>query len=279
MKKIYITGDCHGFYERFSAKAFPEQKQMDRDDFVIVTGDFGFWDNSEEQQYWRKWLTKKPFTLLWADGNHENFDMLNSFPVEKWHGGNVHRISENILHLMRGQVFDIQGKKWFVMGGAPSHDIDDGILDPSAPDFHSQLKKLRKKDARFRILHRSWWPQELPNDKEYETAQKVLAEYENRVDYIVTHEAPRHVAEYIGRGHFADNALSNWLEDYIVKNVEFSAWFFGHYHGEYVFKNIIGLYKEIISLEEVDAYLKNTKDICQYPTFEGGDSYAEAHER
>ena len=73
---IYITGDCHGEYTRFSRVHFPEQKEMTKDDYVIICGDFGYWDDSGEQRYWRKWLTEKSFTLLWVDGNHENYDML-----------------------------------------------------------------------------------------------------------------------------------------------------------------------------------------------------------
>ena len=61
--KIYLTGDCHGDYTRFSTSAFPEQKEMTRDDYVIIMGDFGYWDNSPEQRYWRKWLEEKPFTI------------------------------------------------------------------------------------------------------------------------------------------------------------------------------------------------------------------------
>ena len=75
---IYITGDCHGDYRRFSAKRFPEQKEMTKDDCVIICGDFGFWSYDKEQLWWRKWLEEKPFTTLWVDGNHENFDLLAS---------------------------------------------------------------------------------------------------------------------------------------------------------------------------------------------------------
>ena len=73
---IYITGDCHGDYRRFNTEIFPEQKEMTREDFVIVCGDFGYWDRSKEQEWQRKWLSGKSFTLLWVDGNHENYDML-----------------------------------------------------------------------------------------------------------------------------------------------------------------------------------------------------------
>ena len=33
---IYITGDCHGDYRRFSKDIFPEQKEMNKDDFMIT---------------------------------------------------------------------------------------------------------------------------------------------------------------------------------------------------------------------------------------------------
>ena len=75
---IFITGDCHGDYRRFRTDIFIEQKEMTKDDFVIVCGDFGLWDESGEQKYWRKWLSGKPFTTLWVDGNHENYDLLNT---------------------------------------------------------------------------------------------------------------------------------------------------------------------------------------------------------
>ena len=36
------------------------------------------------------------------------------------HGGKVHRIRPHVLHLMRGQVFDIEGHTFFTMGGVKS---------------------------------------------------------------------------------------------------------------------------------------------------------------
>ena len=35
---------------------------------------------------------------------YENFDLLNALPEKEWHGGRVHEVRENILHLMRGQI-------------------------------------------------------------------------------------------------------------------------------------------------------------------------------
>ena len=80
---IFVTGDCHGEYRRFSARMFPWQKEMDRRDLVIVAGDFGYWDRSAEQEYWLNWLEEKDFMVGFVDGNHENYDMLAELPDRK----------------------------------------------------------------------------------------------------------------------------------------------------------------------------------------------------
>lgn len=37
---VFITGDCHGNFRRFGRRYFPEQEAMDRDDYIIVAGDY-----------------------------------------------------------------------------------------------------------------------------------------------------------------------------------------------------------------------------------------------
>ena len=95
---IYITGDCHAEWNKFSTNNFPEQKEMTRDDFVIVCGDFGIWHDSKSERWWLDWLSEKNFTILFVDGNHENFDRLYSDEFESvdFHGGRAHKIRENI---------------------------------------------------------------------------------------------------------------------------------------------------------------------------------------
>ena len=164
---IYITGDTHGGFQRFGSKYFPQQKNMGREDYMIVAGDFGgLWDGSPKDQYWLDWLEEKPFTTLFVDGNHENFDLLNTLPERQWNGGRVHVVREHVLHLMRGQVFTFGGLTWLTMGGASSHDIQDGILDPADPDFEGQYWLMRRLRAMFRVKGVSWWPEELPSAEE-----------------------------------------------------------------------------------------------------------------
>ena len=56
---------------------------------------------------------KLPFTICFCDGNHENFDLLNSYDVSVWNGGKVYIIKQNkagepkVIHLMRGKVYEM----------------------------------------------------------------------------------------------------------------------------------------------------------------------------
>ena len=110
---IYITGDTHipVDIQKLSTKRFPEQKEMTKNDYVIICGDFGgVWDDSNEEKYWIKWLKNKNFTTLFIDGNHENFDMLYSLPIVDFCGGTAHKVDNGIYHLIRGEIYTIDEK-------------------------------------------------------------------------------------------------------------------------------------------------------------------------
>ena len=127
---VWITGDIHGNPSRLSTDSFYEQKEFSGnkdENVVIIAGDFGLvWSREEEsknEKYWLKWLESKPFTTVFVDGNHENHVRLAIYPVKEWHGGLVHEIRPHVLHLIRGEVYSIEGRKFFAFGGASSHDI------------------------------------------------------------------------------------------------------------------------------------------------------------
>ena len=125
------------------------------------------WDGSEIEQQWLDWLEDRSFTTLFVSGNHENYDLLRSYPTSVWHGGLVQPIRPSVLLLMRGQLYEICGKKVFTMGGASSHDIRDGILEPDDPNYERKLRQLNAAGALYRINHRSWWKKELPSAVSY----------------------------------------------------------------------------------------------------------------
>ena len=243
---VYVTGDCHGEFQRFSTKNFPEQRTMTREDLVIVCGDFGgVWADGPEERYWLRWLAEKPFTLLFADGNHENFDRLRTYPEMQWHGGRVRVLQPGLLQLLRGQVYELERARVFVMGGASSHDAPDGILDPAAEDFQTQARRLRKRHARFRVLHQSWWPEELPSAEEYREARQNLERCGWTVDYVITHCASTEVTAQIDSSYAPDELTEFFSE--VDRRLTYRTWFFGHYHREQtVDAHHVALYESLV---------------------------------
>ena len=243
---IWVTGDTHGdWIHRVNMDSFPEQREMSKDDYVIILGDFGIWRDSPQQRWYLNWLEEKHFTTLFIDGNHENYDILDSYPVEEWHGGKVHFIKPSIIHLMRGQVFDIDGLKFFTFGGAASHDISDGVLEIDDP----RVKEWRDNpDKMYRINHISWWEREMPDEKEMDEGIKNLAEHNNKVDFILTHCTASSTAALLSHGLYKPDKLTNYLEE-IRCNVDYKRWLCGHYHDNKAItvKDIV-LYEQIVRI-------------------------------
>ena len=248
---IFITGDTHGNFKRFENTIFYEQAGLTKRDCVIICGDFGgVWDGGPEDQRWLDWLERKPYTTLFVSGNHENYDLLAEYPVEEWNGGQVQRIRPSVIHLMRGQVYDIQEKKFFTMGGASSHDIDGGILEPDDPKFEQKQRRLETGRALYRINHVSWWKEELPSQEEYQTARANLEERGWKVDYIITHCCPTSVQDELSGGFYKADALTDFLEE-ITQRCEFEYQFFGHYHtNKMIREKFVLLYEQIIRLKQ-----------------------------
>ncbi len=249
---IYVTGDCHGEFSKFNTVRFPAQKELTKDDYVIVAGDFGgYWDGSEDQKWWRKWLTEKPFRVLFVDGNHENYDLLNRRPAFSWHGGLVRMIPDtDILHLMRGQMYTVDGCRIFTFGGARSHDIGDGIIpyDPYG-NWRKAAKALEKQGRyAFRVEHLSWWKEEMPDEKEMETGRRALEAAGNQCDYIITHECPGSVLVMLYGGAARQDAFTEYLEE-IRQTVKYRRWYFGHHHDDLaVTDREILLYDNVVQL-------------------------------
>ena len=227
---IYVTGDTHGLEDFHKLHLFAgRHHELTLNDFVIIAGDFGaVWENGTLAADLKPY-TELPFTVLFVDGNHENFDLLSTFPVEEWHGGKVHRIKPNIIHLMRGQVYEIEGKSVFTFGGATSI------------------------DRAYRTEGRSWWRQELPTYGELDEGLANLKRYGNKVDYIITHTCGQRALAY-PRMRMIAGVKVNCPETHLLSNfedlIEFKHWYFGHFHtdAKLSYKYTV-LYQEVVALD------------------------------
>lgn len=209
---IMFTGDTHGDIDvsKISREPFPLQKELTRDDYLIICGDFGcVWDGGSHDKWWLDWYAEKNFTTLFVDGNHENHPLLNSYPVEIWNGGKIHRLRDNVIHLMRGQVYQIDGKTIFTFGGAPSHDLW------------------------ARKIGVSWWPEEVANEQEIAEARANLDRVGWKVDYIVTHTLSERMIRQDLTQLMPLNLIVNPTETFlneVEEKAKWDWWFAGHFH-------------------------------------------------
>ncbi len=207
---IYITGDTHGQYDFAKLTVFArEHPELTKKDYMIVAGDFGAVWSPQTLKKNLRFYEELPFTTLFVDGNHENFDLLDAYPVETWKGGKVHFVKPDILHLMRGQVFEIEGKTFFTFGGATSV------------------------DRYMRQEHISWWKREAPSYEELDEGIANLKRYNNSVDFLVTHSCDERALWYpplrtrtFQMDVYPENRLLSYFED----TVQYKHWYFGHYH-------------------------------------------------
>lgn len=224
---IYVTGDTHIPIDiaKLNSKNFPQQKELTKNDYVIICGDFGgVWYGTQKDNYWLDWLEEKSFTTLFVDGNHENFDALAQYEECSWNGGKVQYIRPSVIHLMRGYVYDLEGMKIFAMGGA-----------------HSMDRAYRREGI-------SWWPQEMPSAEEITRARQNLAINDNQVDLIITHDAPLSLANMISYEKTKDDALMPFFEE-LKNTVGYRHWYFGHFHLDWrIDESHTAVYNKIIQL-------------------------------
>lgn len=273
---IYVTGDTHGEFERFSAKRLCNSgMKLTKEDYVIVCGDFGLcWARDKTFDYHCRNFALKPYTILWVQGNHENYDMIAEFPLEEWHGGKVrHIVRDKVILLERGQVFTIGGKTFFTFGGASSHDIQGGVLDRNSVDFAEQRRRAERLELPYRIIHESWWPQELPTEGEMQEGWKNLAAHHFTVDYVITHCCSTTLQNYLNKEKNRSNApdiLTDYLET-VEQKLQYKHWYFGYYHSDEVIDEKHTLLYYVISSVE-DGKSTNSMPVLGRPRYDYGDT-------
>ena len=121
---IYITGDVHGDF--FELQQWCCAMELKKSDIIVILGDvalnyFGGW-----KDYKRK---KKANALgpeiFCIHGNHEmRPEDAGCYELIDWHGGKVWRQPEfpNLIFAKDGEIYDLDGKKVIVLGGAYSVD-------------------------------------------------------------------------------------------------------------------------------------------------------------
>ncbi len=221
---VYITGDIHGDLSRLSPDKL---KFMKTHDTLIICGDFGFiWDDSKGEDKILRNLGKRRYNICFVDGTHENFRILNKFPASDWNGGKARNITGNLYHLMRGEIYNIEGMKVFTMGGGESPEAE-----------------LRFNDEESERL-------EIPTKEELLSAVTRLEQYDYNVDLIVTHEPPSKTREFLlmqKKEQFSVSALNAFFDELAVQ-CKYQKWYFGSMHTDkFISSNQVAVFKNFIN--------------------------------
>lgn len=229
---IFITGDTHGEWDK--RKEFLQSLCLN--DKVICLGDLGWSWN----QYYIKTFQPK-CEWLSVLGNHENFSIIEDLPIVEKYGGKCRQLKENVFYLMNGEMYKIEGKKFFVFGGALSI------------------------DRHWRKPYVSWWPQEQPTQEDLNHALEILKENNWTFDYLLTHTAETELIHTVlGRSDTIEDSTEKMIQELKYQIREhggfFKGHFFGHLHqfwkGEAENYTWYCLYKQIFDLNQsrIDFY-------------------------
>ena len=234
--RIFVTGDTHGDpISRLSSKNFPAGKDLDKDDVVVICGDFGvIWRlcPDEREDYILDWLEAKPWTTLFVDGNHENHARLDRLDVVHRFGGKVGKVNKSVFHLKRGEIYEIGGLDVLAFGGAMST------------------------DKQWRTVDVSWWEREVPTREEMQYCIDNMNAIKNEVDLVITHTMPREdVNAFVHKMGYhqerSEDPTACFLSE-VKRRLTFKKWFCGHFHENMSFSNgnVVCLYGAVLEVDK-----------------------------
>lgn len=233
---VYITGDLHGRCEKIERFIF-DMRPKATDTFIIL-GDVGAnYYSGKKDKAFKELLERHKIDMLCIHGNHENRPQnISTYKTKVWNGGLVWYEDEypHLLFAKDGEIYTIEGKRYFVIGGAYSVD---------------KFYRIER--------HYAWWEDEQPSDeiKRYveEQAEKVQS-----VDFVLTHTCP---LKYVPHETFlsfidqstVDNSTEIWL-DKIEEALNYTAWFCGHWHIEKRIDKIHFIFDKFEVVENGEAF-------------------------
>lgn len=212
---IYITGDTHGRFKRI--ENFCQMNSTSKDDIMIILGDAGInFSGPMYDSLKKKLLEELPITIFSIHGNHEQRPYtIDGYKEKQWHGGTVYVEDEypSLLFAKDGEIFDLDGKKTIVMGGAYS--IDKAI----------------------RIAYGwGWWEDEQPSEEIKAYVEEQLDKAGWNIDVVLSHTTTLKYepVEVFMQGvdqSKVDKSTEQWF-DRIEEKLNYKKWYCGHYHTE-----------------------------------------------
>ncbi len=228
---IILTGDTHRDFDRIFD--FCAEYGTTRDDIMVILGDAGINYFLDAYDYaLKQWLAGLEVTLLCVHGNHEERPfMIPGYQEKKWRGGTVYWEPEfpNLLFAKDGEIYDLDGRKALVIGGAYS------------VDKYWRLSNGAR-----------WFPTEQPSEEIMDDVERALDRVHWRVDVVLSHTAPlkyEPIEEFLPSvdQSAVDKTTERWL-DGIEDRLDYDHWYLGHYHCNKRDSKVTILFEEYIEL-------------------------------
>ena len=186
------------------------------EDTIVILGDVGmnYFGNNHGDSHRKKKLNKLGVPIFCIHGNHEmRPSTIDSYHEVQWKDGTVYIEDEypNLLFAKDGEVYDLDGHKTLVIGGAYSVD---------------KWYRLR--------MDMNWFPDEQPSAEIKAQVEQKLEELGWKVDAVLSHTCPE---RYMPMEAFlsgidqstVDNSTEEWLGR-IEEKLDYKAWYCGHWH-------------------------------------------------
>lgn len=212
---IYLTGDTHGRFDRI--EQFCNRMNTSKDDILIILGDAGInFHENRNDMYLKQYIKKLPITLFCIHGNHEKRPFsIETYKEINFHKGIVYIEDEypNILFAKDGEIYDFNGLRTIVIGGAYSVD--------------KNIRLLRGYP---------WFEDEQPSADIKQYVEQQLDDNDWTIDIVLSHTTP---LKYEPTEMFlfgidqkeVDKSTEEWL-DSIEDKLNYNKWYCGHYHTE-----------------------------------------------
>lgn len=225
---IYYTGDKHGQTDEI--RHFAYKYNLTRDDTIVILGDAGynFAGQASNDSAKKSIIAKMDCMIFCIHGNHEmRPHHIPSYKTKLWNGGSVYYEEEypNLLFAIDGEIYDLDGYKTIVIGGAYSI------------------------DKFWRLLNFvPWFSDEQPDDTIKAKVVSILESMDWTIDQVLTHTCP---IKYEPVEVFnpevdqarVDKTTEKWL-DMIESKLDYKCWKCGHFHTDKVIDKLRFMYHD-----------------------------------
>ncbi len=211
---VYITGDIHGNPEFLIYRA--QQLGVTKDDIIVILGDVGanYYLNKRDDRMKEALDKYIEATILCIHGNHEERPAnVAGYQMMLWNEGLVYKQEQypKLLFAVDGSVFNLNGIKCLVLGGAYSVD---------------KYYRLASGYA--------WFESEQPTEAIKTNVAAQLVNIGYKVDAVFSHTCPfkyEPVEMFISGidQSKVDDSTERWLDE-IEDKLDYKAWFCGHWH-------------------------------------------------